>query len=118
MLAWDKSEHGKDSWIVSYMEQQFTNGEADTQAMAAVSPEGFAEKFKAPVLLIHGIEDKRVPFKQSEQMNKALKKAKKPVTLVELEGEDHHLSNSETRLQTLEEMVKFVNTHIGSAEAK
>lgn len=118
MLAWDKSEHGKDSWIVTYMEQQFTNGEADTQAMAAVSPEGFAENFKAPVLLIHGVEDKRVPFKQSEQMNKALKKAKKPVTLIELKGEDHHLSNSETRLQTLEEMVKFVNTYIGSPVAK
>jgi dienelactone hydrolase len=114
MLAWDRSEHGKDSWIVTYMEQQFTNGEADTQAMAAVSPENFAENFKAPVLLIHGVEDKRVPFKQSEQMNKALKKAKKTVTLVELKGEDHHLSNSETRLQTLEEMVKFVNMHIGT----
>lgn len=118
MLAWDKSEHGKDSWIVTYMERQFTKGEADTQAMAAVSPEGFADNFKAPVLLIHGVEDKRVPFKQSEQMNKALKKAKKDVTLVELKGEDHHLSKSETRLQTLEEMVKFVNAHIGSPAAK
>ena len=118
MLAWDRSEHGKDSWIVTYMEQQFTNGEADTQAMAAVSPEGFAENYNAPVLLIHGVEDKRVPFKQSEQMNKALKKAKKSVTLVELKGEDHHLSNSPTRLQTLEEMLKFVNAHIGTPAAK
>lgn len=114
MLAWDKSEHGKNSWIVTYMEQQFTNGEDDTEAMAAVSPENFAENFKAPVLLIHGEDDKRVPFKQSEQMKKALKRAKKNVTLVELKGENHHLSNNETRLQTLEELVKFVNTHIGA----
>lgn len=114
MLAWDKSQNGRDSWIVTYMEQQFTNGEADSQAMAAASPENFAESFKAPVLLLHGTEDKRVPFKQSEQMNSALLKAKKNVSLVELKGEDHHLSNSETRLQTLEEMVKFVNTQIGA----
>jgi len=113
MLSWDKSEHGKDSWIVSYMEQQFTKGEDDTQAMADVSPEGFADHFKAPVLLIHGVDDKRVPFKQSEKMNKALKKANKDVSLVELKGEDHFLSNGTTRLQALEEMVKFVNKHIG-----
>ena len=118
MLAWGKSEQGKYSWIVTYMEQQFSNGEADTQAMAAVSPESFAENFIAPVLLIHGLDDKRVPFKQSEQMNKALKKAKKSVTLVELEGEDHYLSNSLTRLRTLEEMVKFVNTNIGTPAIK
>jgi dipeptidyl aminopeptidase/acylaminoacyl peptidase len=118
MLAWDRNEHGRDSWIVTYMKQQFSNGEADTQAMAAVSPENFAENFKAPVLLIHGVEDKRVPFKQSEQMNKALKKAKKAVTLVELKDEDHNLSKGATRLQTLEKMVKFVNTYIGSPATK
>jgi dipeptidyl aminopeptidase/acylaminoacyl peptidase len=114
MLNWDKKEQGKNSWVVTYMEQQFSNGEADTQAMAAVSPVYFAEKFKAPVLLIHGADDKRVPFTESEQMKKALKKAKKDVTLVELKGEDHFLSQSSTRLLALDEMVKFVNLHIGS----
>lgn len=118
MLSWDKSEHGRDSWIVTYMEQQFTNGEDNTKAMAAVSPENFAANFKAPVLLIHGVEDKRVPFSQSEQMNKALKKAKKDVTFVELKGEDHFLSKDTTRLTALEEMVKFVNGHIGQATVK
>jgi dipeptidyl aminopeptidase/acylaminoacyl peptidase len=118
MLRWDKSEHGRDSWIVTYMEKQFTNGENDTPAMAAVSPENFAANFKAPVLLVHGVEDKRVPFSQSEQMNKALKKAKKDVTFVELKGEDHFLSNGPTRFTALEETVKFVNAHIGASAAK
>lgn len=113
MLQWDKSENGKHSWIVSYMEQQFTKGEADTQAMAAASPANSAENFKAPVLLIHGLDDKRVPFKQSQQMHNALKKADKAVTLVELKGEDHHLSHGTTRILALESIVKFVNAHIG-----
>lgn len=118
MLSWDRTEHGKDSWIVTYMQEQFTNGENDTQAMAAVSPENFAANFKAPVLLIHGTEDKRVPINQSEKMNKALKKAKKDVTFIELKGEDHFMSNGPTRLTALEETVKFVNAHIGSAAVK
>ncbi|MET0356801.1 MAG: alpha/beta fold hydrolase [Cellvibrio sp.] len=113
MLDWDKSQRGKDSWIVTYMERQFLNGDNDKAAMAAVSPEEFADKFKAPVLLIHGVDDKRVSFKQSQQMNSALKKAKKNVTFVELKGEDHYLSNGPTRLKALEETMKFVNAHIG-----
>ncbi|MES2673213.1 MAG: alpha/beta fold hydrolase [Pseudomonadota bacterium] len=118
MLNWDKGKKGRDSWIVSYMERQFTNGEADTKAMAAVSPERFVENFKAPVLLIHGKDDKRVPVSQSKDMNSALKRANKSVIFVELEYEDHHLSNAKTRLQTLEEIVKFVNTHIGQENVK
>jgi dipeptidyl aminopeptidase/acylaminoacyl peptidase len=113
MLAWDKHEHGKDSWVVTYMQEQFTNGESDSAAMAAVSPLNYADKFTAPVLLIHGAEDKRVPIDESEQMNKALKKAKKEVTFVELKGEDHFLQKGPTRQQALEETVKFVNAHIG-----
>ncbi len=118
MLNWDKSENGRYSWVVTYMQYQFTNGENDTQAMAAASPKNFAENFKAPVLLIHGTEDKRVPIDQSEQMNKALKKAKKDVIFIELKGEDHYMSKGPTRLTALEETVKFVNAHIGQAAVK
>ncbi|MES2822234.1 MAG: alpha/beta fold hydrolase [Pseudomonadota bacterium] len=118
MLNWDKGENGKYSEVLTYMKRQFTNGEADTKAMAAASPERFAENFKAPVLLIHGEADKRVPVSQSKDMNSALKRANKSVIFIELEDEDHHLSNTKTRLQTLEEIVKFVNAHIGQGNAK
>ena len=42
-----------------------------------------------------------------------LKDAGKDVTLVELSGEDHWLSQSETRLRTLQELDKFINGAIG-----
>lgn len=112
LLTQDRIEHGKDSWVLTYMQRQFTNGENDTSAMAAVSPEFHADKFKAPVLLIHGIDDKRVPFNQSEEMNKALKKAGKQVKLVELKGEDHYLSKGPTRMTALQETIDFVNANL------
>jgi dienelactone hydrolase len=113
MLDSDKSKNGRNSEVVEYMKRQFTNSEDDAKRMAAASPELFAENFKAPVLLIHGNEDKRVPIKQSKDMKSALKSAKKDVAFIELDKEDHHLSHTETRLQALEEMVKFVNANIG-----
>lgn len=114
MLSSDTHKHGKDSSIVSYMTEQFNQGEKDKAAMKAVSPEAFAKQFTAPVLLIHGTKDRRVPFAQSKQMNNALKRAKKEVTLVKLKGEGHHLQDGTMRLQTLTETVNFINKHIGS----
>jgi len=113
MLSWEKRERGSKSASVSYWKRQFGNGEIDNAALDAVSPENFAQNFKAPVLLIHGTRDQTVPIEQSERMNAALKSAKKPVTYVELGKENHYLQDSETRLKTLEESIKFVNAHIG-----
>ncbi len=64
-----------------------------------------------PVLLIHGRDDMVVPFRQSQMMHEALRKAGKESTLVELKGEDHWLSRGETRLKMLEEAVAFLQKH-------
>lgn len=79
--------------------------------LAAYSPALQAEKTDAPVLLIHGRDDTVVPFEQSRVMADALKRAGKPVELVSLPGEDHHLSRGETRLQMLEAVVAFLEKH-------
>jgi dipeptidyl aminopeptidase/acylaminoacyl peptidase len=44
-------------------------------------------------------------------MASALKRAGKPVELVELDAEDHWLSRSATRLQMLKSMVAFVEKY-------
>ena len=75
------------------------------------SPARLAAKADAPVLLIAGKDDTRVPYDQSLRMEDALKDAGKDVTLVSLEGEDHFLSSADTRKRTLVESVKFVLEH-------
>ena len=112
MLAYDKHRGGSDSELAAYMEMQFANGRVDKKELMAISPEHQAKNFTAPVLLIHSVNDKRVPIKQSRQMLDALKKAKKEARLVELEGDNHNLLEGPTRQQTVEETVKFVNQHL------
>ena len=77
-----------------------------------MSPEISAAQFTAPVLLIYSANDKRVPPKQSVQMLKALKKENKSAQALELEGDNHHLLEGETRTQALVETVKFVSEHL------
>lgn len=80
----------------------------DGQDMKAVSPIRFASKVTVPVLLIHGKDDTVVDFSQSSRMASALHDAGKTVQMVALPGEDHWLSNSETRLSMLQAALDFV----------
>ena len=77
-----------------------------------VSPVNFADRFKAPVLLIHGKDDTVVAISKSDTMRDRLKSAGKDVTFVRLKGEDHWLSSSETRLAALQAMSDFLAKHL------
>jgi dipeptidyl aminopeptidase/acylaminoacyl peptidase len=77
----------------------------------AVSPLHLANQASAPILLIHGRDDTVVPFEQSTKMADALKDAGKPYEFVELKGEDHWLSRSDTRQQMLEAALAFVEKY-------
>lgn len=78
---------------------------------AAVSPRRLAARADAPILLIHGRDDTVVLFEQSAVMADALEDAGKPHQLIELAGEDHWLSNAETRQQMLQATMDFVTWH-------
>lgn len=77
--------------------------------LRAISPVNFADKIKAPVLLVHGTDDRQVDIKHSYQMRDALQKAKKDVTFVELPSEDHYLMNEKNRMDTFRAMDSFLN---------
>jgi dipeptidyl aminopeptidase/acylaminoacyl peptidase len=75
------------------------------------SPVNFADRVDAPILLVHGKQDTVVLFEQSRIMERALRRAGKPVELITLDGEDHWLSRSSTRLAMLQATVAFVERH-------
>jgi dipeptidyl aminopeptidase/acylaminoacyl peptidase len=70
----------------------------------AIHPEGIT----GPILLIHGKDDTRTAVEQSQVMEAALRQRGKPVQLELLDGEDHWLSRSGTRLKALQLLVTFL----------
>jgi dipeptidyl aminopeptidase/acylaminoacyl peptidase len=79
--------------------------------LGEISPAAFVDKVEIPILMIHGKDDTVVPLEQSRIMAEALKKAGKPHELLVQPGEDHWLSRGDTRLQTLEATVAFLEKH-------
>lgn len=76
-----------------------------------ISPARQAARADAPILLIHGQADIVVPFRQSELMHDALRRAGKPVEFVRLPGDDHWLTREAGRIATLQASVAFVEKH-------
>jgi dipeptidyl aminopeptidase/acylaminoacyl peptidase len=75
------------------------------------SPARLADQADAPILLLHGRDDTVVPIDQSRVMAAALRRAGKPHEFIELNGEDHWLSRTETRQRMLTETLRFLQTH-------
>lgn len=76
-----------------------------------VSPLNHAADFAAPVLIMHGKKDLRVPAWQSRRMAERLKAAGKPVEFIEQPEGDHHFTRQADRLQFLETLEAFLRKH-------
>ncbi|HEY2177142.1 MAG TPA: prolyl oligopeptidase family serine peptidase [Caulobacteraceae bacterium] len=94
-----------------YVQAVFGASFGGASAIAEISPLRHAEDADAPILLIHGKDDTRVPFLHSQTMNAALASAGKSVEFLQLEGEDHFWSHEATRVQILNASVAFVQKY-------
>ena len=77
----------------------------------AISPAKLADRADAPILLMYGRDDTVVSPTQSVEMADALKKAGKTYELQAMQGEDHWLSQSATRIAMLRAAVAFVQKY-------
>lgn len=112
MLGWEKQRRGADSPAFAYWKNVIGDPDRDGDGIEAVSPYRLADKFKAPVLLIHGGDDLTVPQRQSEMMEQALKSAGKPVTYIAIGRDDHSLTAPESRNKALTALSEFLKTHL------
>lgn len=102
MLKYDRNLFGKD--MVDYWKKQAPD-------FAAVSPKFHAAEFGTPIFIAHGVEDKRVPVKQSRMLVAELSKAGKPYEYLEQKLGDHHFSRFEDRLEFLKKLKAFLDKY-------
>jgi dipeptidyl aminopeptidase/acylaminoacyl peptidase len=114
-LAYKTKSQGKDSRTIAYW-TMVMQGKKGKENLNAISPAKHANAAKAPLLLIHGLDDTVVPIAQSRIMKRALIRAKNPVQMVTLRGEDHWLSSAQTRTETLRAMGTFLRPYLANNE--
>jgi dipeptidyl aminopeptidase/acylaminoacyl peptidase len=77
------------------------------------SPIHFADRIRAPVLLLQGLEDEVVPPAQAEEMAAALRSNGVPHAVLMFEGEQHGFRHAETVIRSLEAELSFYGQVLG-----
>lgn len=112
MVNWEaRLEDRRDSQTVRYWNRFMGAERLNDRGLDQLSPAYLAQASAGPLLLLHGRDDTVVPIEQSRVMADALQRAGKPVEFIELKGEDHWLSRADTRLQMLQETLRFLQAH-------
>jgi dipeptidyl aminopeptidase/acylaminoacyl peptidase len=89
----------------------------DGDALAAASPAHQASAIRAPVLLIHGVEDRRAPVEHARRMRAALEavgRSGDTVDYLEVPREGHGFYALENRVRTYERLLAFLARHLGT----
>lgn len=77
----------------------------------ATSPSKNADKIKAPVFMVYGEKDYRVPLVHGEDMRDGLKKHGKVYEYMELEKEEHGIASEENRYKVFGAIEAFLRKH-------
>ena len=109
----ERRDHGSDHSVYSYWKGLIGDPRAAKDKLKEISPVFHADKFQAPVLLIHGTRDLIVPQRQSKRMEDALSDAGKPAELVLMKNQGHSLATANAKVEAFNHVVRFVNKHIG-----
>lgn len=111
-VEWEANLRARhDNQVTRYWNRFMGADELGDRDLDRISPARLAGQADAPILLLHGRDDTVVPVEQSRAMASALRTADKPHELIELVGEDHWLSHSDTRHRMLAETVRFLELH-------
>jgi len=114
MVGFEVRNRGRESDSVAYWRHHI--GASTDPQVIAKSPARFARSVRAPILLIHGVDDTVVPISQSQHMARALQTAQRSYELIELPGEDHWMmTSSASRIRTLTELERFLGKYLAGA---
>lgn len=108
---------GLDSSRYLYWLKSIGDPKTQAEALRKASPITYADVYKPPVLLIHGMADENVRKTQSTEMADALTKAGKSVKLILVKNEDHTDWDTANEKMAISAVADFIKAHIAPATA-
>lgn len=93
-------------------EAEYGSLATDGAMLDRVSPIHRVDQIRAPLMVIHGTRDPRVPIGEARQIADAVKKRGLPVELLTFDDEGHGLSKRKNRLVAYPAVVAFLDKHV------
>ncbi|MHB1596670.1 MAG: S9 family peptidase [Streptosporangiaceae bacterium] len=101
----------------AYREREYGTLAADREFLHSVSPLTRIEGITAPLFIIHGANDPRVPLSEAEQIYAALTARGRECELVVYGDEGHGLARRANRLDAFPRAAAFLARHLSAAPA-
>ena len=98
----------------AYREREYGTLADDREFLHSVSPLTRVEDIRAPLFLIHGANDPRVPLSEAEQIYAALTSRGRECHLLVYDDEGHGLAKRANRLDAVPKAVEFLASHLAT----
>ncbi len=90
----------------------------DHDFLVSVSPVTKLDAIRAPLMVIHGANDPRVPIGETEQIVAALRARGQEVDYLRFEDEGHGLAKAKNRADAYPKVLAFFERHMGPPPAR
>lgn len=97
----------------AYREREYGTLAEDREFLISVSPLTKVEEIRAPLFLIHGANDPRVPLSEAEQIHAELTSRGRECELLVYGDEGHGLAKRANRLDAVPRALAFLARHLG-----
>jgi dipeptidyl aminopeptidase/acylaminoacyl peptidase len=96
----------------SNRESEYGSLEKDFEFLKEISPINKVDRIKAPLMIIHGRNDPRVPVGEAEQMHQAIQGRGGTSELLIYEDEGHGLAKRKNWLDAYPKIVRFLDKYV------
>lgn len=98
-------------WRRKYRAFEYGDPETMADLMMELSPISHVEKIRAPLMVVHGENDPRVPISEAEQLVEAMRKLGREVEFIRISDEGHGVARVRNKVTIYTKIVKFIVEH-------
>lgn len=99
-------------------ESEFGSLEHDRELLERISPIHRVDQIRAPLMVIHGRNDPRVPVSEAEQLVEVMRTKELPVELLIYEDEGHGIGKRRNRLDAYPKIARFLAEAFQSSQVQ
>ena len=99
-------------WRRALREAEYGSLEDDRALLESISPINRVERIDAPLFVLHGANDPRVPVGEAEQITERLEERDVPVEQMVFDDEGHGIVKRENRIEAYTAIAEFLAEHV------
>ena len=100
-------------WRRELREAEYGSLDDDREFLESISPINNVESIEAPLFVLHGANDPRVPVSEAEAIVERARNQDVPVRKLIFDDEGHGFSKLENRIEAYRAIVEFLDRHVG-----